>query len=166
MAQIHNSRLTKELSESAKIAVSRDAIPSQLAEKVVPVIDVHPDHNIRLKSFASLGSLSNATTFTWYTADANKDTFICAVNLSMIKDATSQATDMAMTYVDENGATQRLVRIAGITLTAQNVNITQSFPFPIKIKKGTSIILTSDSNAANIVMRACVQGYEIDNPNN
>ncbi len=40
-AIIYNSDVTKELRDGGKISL-RDAIPNQLAEKVVPVMEVNP----------------------------------------------------------------------------------------------------------------------------
>lgn len=164
MTQIHNSNLTKELVAAAGLQ-QRDNIPNQIAEKVVPVINVNPWNNIKIKNFASLGSLSNAQTFTWYTASSTKDTYITNYTLSFIKDATSTATDLRLNIVDENGATQIIGRFAGITLTADKQTISQTFAFPLKILRGSNITLTSDTNVANIIMRATMQGFEIDNPN-
>jgi hypothetical protein len=42
MAQIFNSELKKQLIDGAKLQTSKDVIPSQLADKVVPVMEVNP----------------------------------------------------------------------------------------------------------------------------
>ena len=163
MAQIHNSDLTKELTEVAKLQIGRDIVPNQIADKIVPVIDVNPWHNKIAKPFSTLNSLINQLQSTAYTCSSVKDTYLTGVTLSMIKDATSTATDLRLTVVDEFGGTQALLRIAGFTLTAQSVTITHTFPNPLKLKKGSSIMLLSDTNVANITMRSTIQGFEIDN---
>lgn len=49
MAEIHNSDLSKEIIDKAKLQLSFDKLPTQLAEKVVPTLEVNPDISRRRK---------------------------------------------------------------------------------------------------------------------
>jgi hypothetical protein len=163
MATIYNSSLTKELTDVAKIQVSRDSVPNQLAEKVVPVIDVNPKH-ARILNIVRATTMTNGTTTTMFTTDASRETYISSCSLAFIKDATSTATNIALTCIID-GVTQTLIRLPGITLTASSDSLAMSFPFPIKVDKGSAITITSDTNVANIIVKATLQGFNIDNPN-
>jgi hypothetical protein len=166
MVTIYNSDLFKEVREGIKTQQLRETIPSQLAEKIVPVMEVNPKLLRRAKPFAMASSLSNATSATIYTAADNKDTFLTGASVSMIKDVTATATDMALKCISpDSTVAYHLLRIAGITLTPQTMAISNSFVPPIQIKRGSNVTLTSDTNVGNIVIRAALTGYEIENIN-
>lgn len=157
MANINNSQLSKELIDGAKIQTSFDKIPTQLADKVVPVMEVNPKL-LRCCNFIKEASCINATTTTIYTTPTNKDFFLTALHLSVIKDVTSTST---RSYVNAyvNGVVNSLITIAGITLTVQDQNCSISFPIPIKIDRGTAIALNNSSATANVTSRASIMGY-------
>lgn len=166
MAQIHNSDLSKELTDGAKIQVSRDAVPNQLAEKVVPVMEVNPKLLKRCKPLVAVSSLSNATSATIFTCDSDRDTYLTSAQLSIIKDATSTSTDISIKVMSpELTTSQSILRIRCLTLTPQNDSISISFPFPMLLKRGSIIAITSDTAVANILASATIQGY-IDDVSN
>jgi hypothetical protein len=161
MATIYNSDLTKELIEAGKLQVSRDKIPSEIAEKVVPVIDVNPKHN----RIINVGRMNNGTgTITVYTTPTDQDFYICSCSLSCIKAAADTGTYQFLSTTEPGGQTVYLCSLSGVTLTAEQKHITVSFPFPIKVKRGETILA---QNAAGTIahISATVQGFLVENIN-
>ncbi len=166
MAIIYNSELSKGIVESARLQQNRDIIPNQLAEKVVPVMEVNPQILRKSKGIPLLlTGLVNTTSATIFTSDSIKKTYLTGATLSMIKDATSTATDMGIQFTNADSTVCKICRMAGITLTADSKENSITFDKPIEIKRGSNIVLTSDTNVANIVLRASLFGFEIDNSN-
>ena len=157
MATIYNSQLTKELTQGAKIQVSRDSIPTQLADKVVPVMEVNPKL-LRRSNIVKTGTANNATTTTVYTIPTTQDFYLTSATLSMIKDVTATSVESTLTATVE-GVDTKLMSIVGITLTVQDDQMTLSFPIPIKIDRGTNIRVTNSTNVANCKAIACIHGY-------
>lgn len=157
MANINNSQLSKELVEGAKIQTSFDKIPTQLADKVVPVMEVNPKA-FRICNICKRSEASNATTATVYVTPADKDFFISDSILSVIKDVTSTSVLSFITCVID-GQTVSINTIAGITLTPQAQQSNMSYNKPIKVDRGTNIVLNNNAAVANIRSSACIIGY-------
>ena len=162
MVQIHNTTLFKELREGTKVQQLRDTIPSQLAEKVVPVMEVNPKLLRRcniVKRNTNLDSL-NATV---YTTPAAQDFYLVGATLSLIKDAGSASTATTLTVVID-GVTVAIFYIPSITLTAQQDSMTISLPIPLKLDRGSIINIANTSGAAIIRAGASIIGYTVENP--
>jgi len=162
MAVIHNSDLTKALIDGAKLQTSSDRVPAELAEKVVPVMEVNPKL-LRRAEVCSVGAATNATSGTVYTIPADKEFYCTASSMSVIKDASSTSVFSSMIATGMDGQTITLLTIPSITLTAQSESEALSFVPPLKIKPGTTIALTNSTNVANINTRGTITGYLVDN---
>lgn len=162
MVTINNSTTIQELRQAAAIQAGKDAIPTNLSNQVVPVIEVNPKL-LRICTLARRGStLSNATSATVYTTPADKDFYLVGATLSMIKDVTSQSTLVTLTATVD-GTSAALLVIKGLSLTIGAQTISNNWNFPIKIDRNTNITITSDSGVANIGASGIVQGYIVDN---
>jgi len=157
MANINNSQLSKELVDGAKIQTSFDKIPSQLADKVVPVMEVNP-RLLRKTRILGQARVNNSTAGTIFTSSANYDTYITNVVFSYIKDVTSTATQLQL-RVTIDGVVLRLIEVAGITLTVANGSLVVNLDAPLKIDRNTAVTLNSDTNVANFQISASVIGY-------
>lgn len=163
MATIYNTDLTKELKDGAKIQQIRDVIPSQLAEKVVPVMEVNPKL-LRRCNIARSDVAINATAQTIYTAPTDKDFYLCGASCAVIKDATATSTNTAVVCSPaEGGNTANVISIAGLTLTAQENCNSIMFSPPLLIKRGTAIQVTNSTNVGNVTGRGFIYGYTVDN---
>ena len=149
------------MAKAIKAALTRDNLPNQLAEKVVPVIDVHPDHN-RIANVVVSDILANGTSATLYTTPTDRDFYLTSATLSTIKDATSTSTASAIEITPQVGLATKILSIVGLTLTAQNFSIATSFNCPILLKRGSSINITNSTNVANITSRAAITGYIVE----
>lgn len=141
----------------------RDIIPSQLAEKVVPVMEVNPKM-LRRCNIVRGQEAANSTSGTIYTTPADKDFFMVACQLGVIKDVTSTST-LSTLRATIDGVQQKLLEIPGITLTAQSAVVSLSFPDAIKIDRNTAIVITASTNVANIQTVGTIIGYTVDNIN-
>lgn len=165
MATIYNSDLSKEMTIAGALQTSREKIPNQLAEKVVPVMEVNPKL-LRRANICASTSASGAGAATIYTVPAGKEFYLTGINASMIKDAANDhATgNYQLVSTTVGGIATALIRVPIITLTAQNFILSQTFTPPLKID--TSINLNvATVGAGNFIRCASIQGYTIDNIN-
>lgn len=163
MAKIYNSELTKELTIGARIQTSVDRIPNELADKVVPVMEVNP----RLLKFINIVKTAecfDSTTTTIYTTPADKEFYLCAFNINVTKsDAASSQKSAINAYV--NGALTILVRIETLNGVQDSGALSVSLPFPLKIDKNTAITVTNTNATSSIQSCASIYGYEVYNYN-
>lgn len=167
MATIYNSNLTKELVDVAKIQTSRDSTPTQLADKVVPVIDVNPKHS-RIGNFNVQRIGDNSTgSKTIHTAASDRETYITGISITMIKDAACDAATASSCQItiSVGGLTCSLISLSLITLTAQSFNINREFSIPIKIDKGSTVNWSATYGAGVMVRSCCLNGYTLENTN-
>ncbi len=164
MAMNYNSNLTKEIADVGKLQLSRDKIPNEFADKIIPVVDVNPKHS-RYVNFMRTLTLLNGTTGTMYTAPLDKDTYLVGAQLSVIKDATATSliSQIAGTLEDGNGF--QLLSLNGFTLTAQDKCVSISLNNPIKLQRGSTVRVTNGTNVANVSASAVILGYTVDNAN-
>ena len=157
MATIYNSDLFKELASAGKIQVSVDNIPNQLAEKVVPVMEVNPKL-LRRTEIIRHNDATNATSASIYTTPANADFYLTHLTISTMKDAGSTATFSAISCVID-GITRYAATLGFITLTASRDSLSINFSTPIKIDRNTSIGIVNSAAAANIITICSIGGY-------
>ena len=159
MATINNAQLIKNLIDTAKINISAERVPSQLAEKIVPVLEVKPQPQIKLSAL----TLSDATTGTMFTTHATKRTFVIAAAISTTKDAISNAHFSGIGVNAFGKSALLLVGIQFEPLTAQS-NLSQviSLPFPIELEKNTIVNVYNSSATASIDTQGVVYYYEED----
>jgi hypothetical protein len=157
MAQINNSQLSKEMIEGAKINISFDNIPTQIADKVIPTMEVNPKM-LRICNIVKDGSATNATSATIYTTPTDKDFYLVSAQMSVIKDVTATSTNSFVNAVID-GLTSTMMRIRGLTLTPQSETISISLNPPLKIDRGTNITIGNTTNVANVSASGSIVGY-------
>ena len=163
MATIHNTDLTKELKEGAKLQQLRDLIPSQLADKVVPVMEVNPKL-LRRINIVRYREDSNSTGGVIYTTPTDKDFYLCGVTMEVIKDATATSVASTVTIVPKGEASVRIVTIPGFTLTAQNSNQVKDFTHsPILLERASTVVSSNSTNVGNVKAHTIIYGYIVDN---
>ena len=161
MAEIHNSDLSKELRDGAKLQTSRDVIPSQLAEKVVPVMEVNPkllrETNYILSSSAGSATLDTTPT--------TKDTYITGYLLIGSTSTGPLSSTMTLTATPKGRGAQIIGGLRYAT-TAILDTMTQvasvSLPHPILLERNSTIVVANTNITAS---RVVVYGYQVDNPN-
>lgn len=161
MATIYNSELMKELANAARLQQSRDKIPDQITDKVMPVMEVNP-RLLKFSEICKYNTAINALEVTIYQVPTYAEFYLTSVFISVIKDATATSL-YSRVRITINGVSCYLCQIPGITLTAQNQSATISFPFPIKCDKGTLIVLQNSTNVGNVSSVGMITGYEVYN---
>lgn len=163
MATIHNTDLSKELRDGAKLQQLRDRIPSELAEKVVPVMEVNPKLFRRVdfvssitKSTTGNSVLVNTSTF------PNRDYFLTNINVAWNFDALSVATTFELRCVI-NGA-NNIIRFPLTNLSVFQDNVSIVLPFPIKLDRNsaTACVIALTTTAGTYSVTASVSGYTVE----
>ncbi len=119
----------------------------------VAVINIEPIG--RINAYVSAFNIANAVL---YTTPSDKDFYLTNATIAVIKDVNSTSTNSYMQVVI-NGVNQIILSIPGITLTAQSNTLSQSFRYPLKLDRGTQVIVTGTTTTANIRTNATLQGY-------
>jgi hypothetical protein len=158
MATIHNSELSNELRDGAKIQLSVDNLPNKLGDMVIPVMEVNPKLLRRVNVLVATSS-KDATI---YTTPAGKQFFLTGASVSYTKDAGSDNTLCDVRATTPGGASIAIISIGAITLTAKTSEVTREFNPPIPI---TSISQNNTGTNAVLTVRTTLQGYLVDNPN-
>ena len=166
MVNNNNSDTTKELIEGGKLQVVQ-GVPQTIANYIQPVMEVNPKLLRRITVIRDLTRTTSGAG-TIYTTPADREFYLVGYTLSYIKDAACDSATGSQVYivVYQDGAIRSIGTLAGITLTAQTANITQSFFQPIKVDKNSTILLSGNTFAAgNLIKSASIFGYVVDNSN-
>lgn len=165
MATIYNSDLSKEISDGAKIQTSKDQIPTQLAEKVVPVMEVNPKFFRKINLVRSVLATASGASNVIYATPADKDFFITNLCLSFFKDAACDAaTGRIAITVSTDGLASNPLNVAITTLNLQEQTVSINFPIPLKVDRGSNIFTAQPTFAAGTFTRtASVCGFLVDN---
>jgi len=157
MSQINSTELLKGMRDNAKVQ-NLESVPSQLADKVVPVMETNP---ILLRKCNISKGLVSSASGTIYTTPTDRDFYIVASCLSVVRDAsaTSVSTRILATI---DGLASPILGICGVTLTAGSSEQSISFPTPIKVDRGTNITVSFNTATAVITAYSQITGYLVD----
>ena len=158
MATINNSDLSKELIDGAKIQISHDVVPNQLAEKVVPVMEVNPKL-LRVCNIVRSTLLVAPTTI--YTTPANRNFYLCSAFVQCSTKADVDAARIITVTID--GQSQVLIQnnVSGGpagSLGTTNSDLTINPSNPIKIDRGTAIVISGSGTFGS----AGIIGYTVE----
>jgi len=153
--------LSKELIDGAKIQINQDVVPNQLAEKVVPVMEVNPKL-LRRCNILRTGTRTTTGLGTIYTTSATKDTYLVAATLSMTSSALADNVIGYLTVVCEGQAETRLLIIEKETLTAGSQVTNLSLSIPIKLARNSSTRYASTFTAGAVSISATLLMYEAE----
>jgi hypothetical protein len=132
----------------------------------VPTLEVNPQI-VKNALISSAGAVASGGT-TIFTAPTNADAYVTSVSISIIKDVTC---DMATgkfilsASLADTGASRDILAIAIISLTAQQQTASCSFPHPIKLLRGSTMVM-SGTYAAGVCSRAGSVTYFLDETGN
>jgi len=164
-AKIYNSSLTRELVDGGKIAVSVDGIPSELAEKVVPVMEVNPKL-LRLNNIVESTFQATNGSVTLFTTPVDRDFFLTSVSIALVKDVACDLASgaIALSVTLPSGIVKSLIRLPVLALTAQSSELSLSFSQPIPLGKGSPIAISGTFTAGALSRSGSITGFTIDNP--
>ena len=162
MAYIDNSETKKEINDAIRGNAVSNIAPSQLANQVIPVIDVNPKHSRRVNIVKNQNAL-NSTSGTIYTTPSDKDFYLVGCEISVLKDATATSTNSAINAVIKGDSSSTIVAIIrGLTLTAQENSVSNNFGNGVLLERGTNITITNTTNVANISASGIIWGYTVE----
>ena len=156
MATINNSEIQKRITEEAKLQLSVDAVPTQLAEKVVPVLISNPKPSISVVVYKSGSGTS-------YTTPSNKRFFLCGCSLSIQSVAVTTSGNSTLTIVPKNGVSAAILALVAETtaaITSVNENQVIDFARPIELEKGSAVGVTIGGSLTNV--KSTLWGYILE----
>ena len=126
-----------------------------IKEEIQPCIEIN-----KFSYIIASTSYSNSTGGTIYTTPADKDFYITAAALAVIKDATATSTTEAL-FAYIGGAAINILTIPSLTLTAQTLANNISFAYPLKIDRNTAITASATTAVGNIRYNAMITGFTL-----
>jgi len=151
--QNNNSSISQDLN---RIFDLKGESTNFVSDIIVPVVNVSPVIN----NIKNAGA-TNATSATVYTTPTDKDFYLTNATISVIKDVTSTSAGSTV-RVFVNGVQSIILDLAGITLTPQTLSQTMSFVPPIKLDRGSVVVVTNGTNVANIKTDCSILGYTVE----
>lgn len=161
-AKIYNKDAIQAEIRSAGI-VGNENIPGELADKVLPVIDITPRHH-RLNTVLAtlLGRTTTGTGVTVLAAQgATKEVYITGYTFANVQDATSDNTVMSLTSTF-GGVAKVFHRREKPTTTASVTDDFVSFPIPLKIDDNTAVTFTLAFTVGTSTSDVILFGYIVD----
>jgi len=158
MTTIHNSKIQERILREAKIQLSVDSVPTQLAEKVVPVLISNPVQEV----FVKRGTASDSTSATIYTASTTKRTYLTGMLITLTKDDsnTGKLSNIGVTL--KTGLFSFIGYIRYRPSNAAEYQQSVFFSEPLEIEPGSGVILNNQSATASIDTTGVIFGYETD----
>jgi len=157
MAKVTRSSILLEAQNLAGTQSAAEAIPNQMANVIQPTLELNPRFANILRSDA--GTVSGSRTL--YTTPLDKDFYVTSAQLSNQRSVASDQTVVELTcYV--GGAIRRILAIPNLATTAGEVSITISFPYPLKVDRGTNILHTCSFTAGASTRYAIITGFILE----
>lgn len=163
MAKIYNTDLFKELKDGIKLQQVRDAIPTQLAEKIVPVMEVNPKLLRRINQVHHLSSTSSGSGAI-FTTPKDRDFYFVGCSISVSSSATANSTSSSISLTPEFQQQTTIFIVNKQTLTAGSTVSNLFLPFPLKLSRNTSIQVSKSFTVGTESNSFTVYGYTVDNP--
>lgn len=159
MATIHNTSLIRGLIDAAKLQLSIDRVPTELAEKIVPVLVTGQSEKEIIITRTNAIDVTSALSFK---TDAKKDTYIVGIGLTLSKDVVSDSTFSAVEITFANGITTNLNQIRYEPLEQNQFTENIFFKYPIKLQRNTNVNVVNSSATASIDTTATIYYYEVE----
>jgi len=158
MSQITNKDAVKAIFEGARMPLQDT--PSELGKTCVPVMDMTPNFH-RIINIIKSEEVIDATSGIIYTTPTNKDFYLTNAILTIIKNATSTSVFSSLN-IKVDGVIRGIIFIEETTLTAQSAQIVLNLNFPIKVDRGSDIIIAHGTNVSKIQGSATILGYTVE----
>lgn len=144
--------------EGGKLQI-REKLPSELAEKIVPVMEVNPKL-LRICNFVKSYAKSNTGSSIMYTGTADRDLYITSVALVGRNDAAFDGSGCAISATI-NGTTTVICEIKANTSPGalNNLESHRDFTVPIKIDRGTNITIALSFAAGTASYTGMICGF-------
>jgi hypothetical protein len=152
-----NSQIVAETVNALKIDLNTEQVPA-----AIPVVEVGLKCSKTAEIFSTVNVATGTSTLLASADNIRGDVYVTSIQFGVIKDATCDvATGSLPITVTIGGINKVIAYIPIITLTAQNIVISCSFPHPIKIDRKTAITSVG-TFTAGVMIRTYVMTYYID----
>lgn len=159
MAQIDAAEIITALIEGLKLNPARESIPSEIADKILPVFSIKPARKIKIAQ----ASDSDDTTTAIHTTHATKRTFFIGAHLSIAKDVVSNSLSTRIIISPlEDVAGREFMKILYQPVTAGQFSQVITLPIPIELKKNSAVNFINTSGTASIDVTASIFFYEVE----
>jgi len=158
---LKNGALTEQIINTMKLQSSVDNPMISISNNGAPVIDINPKYTTVVKTGVRTATGAGITLLTTESGANARDFYVTSASLSLVKDAACDQASGSITFVTVIGGESVFpIRLPILTLTAQNQSIALSFPHPIKVDRGTSIITGNLAfTAGSFILSASVTGF-------
>jgi len=160
MGTIYNSDMMDEIREGSRIQQNVDPIPNRFSDFVQPVMEVNPKSFRRINVVKENSRITTGST-ALYTTPTDRDFFLVAGYLQAVADATADNTTIYLLIQPIDSAEVNIIQMRKLSLTAFSEKISFCLPFPIKIKRGTTISFGTTYTVGACVINAVIMGYTI-----
>jgi len=153
MTTHNNINLVKRFNDIFRL--KSESAPTEVLNSFVPVVTMQPESDIGVQN-----SAFNATSAVILATPLDKDFFITSAQISSVKDATATATASSVTCV-RGGAIFNILAVAHLTLTQEFsvANNAIHFLTPLKVDRGTNILVSNSTAVGNIRTYGVVYGF-------
>jgi hypothetical protein len=158
MAIVTRSSIVNGMCETLGLQPGSDAIPRTIENSIKPVVDINIRNSTTFFSDNRSVTTSGATLFQ---TPIRNDFFITSAMISITKDATSDGI-IAYLSIFNGGTAKRFMQVPMQTATAGTFMISLSFPYPIKVDRGTNIQIVSAFAAGTQVTFTQITGYILE----
>lgn len=147
MADIRNSELLNNIRKITGDDLTISKIPSELAEKVLPVIDLTP-LGTKVSNVWRDGTLIMTGSLLLYTCPANRDFFLTNLWLNLSTMVGGDNLEGYLQFTDEEGSVRKFV-ISNMSSIAGSIDSNSlNLVFPLKLKRDSQINLILAAGAA------------------
>lgn len=158
MATITRGSVIQKTQDLLGLQSGSDQIPNQSANIVSPVIEVGPKFSTIMKT-NSASTSSNTTLI--YTTPTDKDFYLTYACLSATKDAASDNTAVSL-FVSVDNSSSRVLFQEMQTLTATSFTNIANFNYPLKLNRGSQILLGGTFTVGTMNKRATIAGFIVE----
>jgi len=144
-------RITKELGLQTAV----EGTNFDLLQTIQPIIEMKEEKFVNIVK--SLTATAGGGTI--HTTSSTEDTYIISAFISHSKVAADSNTNSTLSITPKGGVADKILSIAGTTLTDENDSVSVSFPVPILLERGS--LVTLGKVAANGNTIAGIQGYTV-----
>ena len=157
MVEIQSKEVIDKISEDLKIQPAL-MIPRKIREDIQLVYDIQPEPS---KHFGFGADSTTTGTTTLLTTSTRADTYLTGGSLAVQKAVDNDTTSVIL-RAKINGANVDLIRLGFITLTAASSELMWSPAKPLKVDRGSTIVLIGAVGVGVIIKSATIQGFEKD----
>ncbi|KAF0247905.1 MAG: hypothetical protein FD167_2691 [bacterium] len=138
MARIQSEIINKAI-DDLKLDVARDKIPNETEDKVQITYELRDFKNKTAGVVRNFNTASTTGGLTVYNVVADENFYLTSAFLGVESDATADNTNVNITATID-GTARIILGTRKLTATAGKINISLSFPYPIKVDSNTTIV--------------------------